>query len=145
MAQHFKQVLFSTCGIVLMLGIGGTVSADQDIGRAAYVDACQRCHGLLTEQSSFLGVRVLPVVGLPPGPNLSDIVGRPVGSIKTFRYSNAMRKFAATGAVWNRETLDRYLTNSQELVRGSYMYFKLAQPKRKQVIDYLDRVARYRE
>ena len=48
-----------------------------------------------------------------------------------------MRAFAAKGAVWDRETLDQYLTNSQKFVRGSYMFLKVAQPKRKQVIDYL--------
>ncbi|MGI9410872.1 MAG: c-type cytochrome [Hyphomicrobiaceae bacterium] len=147
MAKHFKQVVISivACTIGLTLSAGTTVRADQEIGRAVYVEVCQRCHGLITEQSSFLGIRILPVVVLPHGPNLSNIVGRPVGSIKTFRYSNAMRTFAATGAIWDKETLDQYLINSQQLVRGSYMYLKVAQPKRKQVIDYLDRVARHRD
>ena len=129
----------------LMVSTQSTVCAEEDIGRAVYIEVCQRCHGLITEQSSSLGARVLPVVGLPLGPNLSNIVGRPVGSITTFRYSNAMRAFAATGAVWDRKTLDQYLINSQKFLRGSYMFLKVAQPKRKQVIDYLDRVARYRD
>jgi cytochrome c2 len=147
MAKHLKELICSiiTGAIALTLSGGTAVRADEDIGRAVYVEVCQRCHGLITEQSSLLGARILPVVAVPPGPNLSNIVGRPVGSIKTFRYSNAMRAFAATGAVWDRATLDQYLINSQKLVRGSYMFLKVAQPKRKQVIDYLDRVARYRD
>ncbi len=146
MAGLFKQVVCSLLNgtIGLALSGGSTVTADEEIGRAVYVEVCQRCHGLITEQSTMIGGRIVPVVGLPPGPNLSNIVGRPVGSIKTFRYSNAMRTFAATGAVWDRQTLDQYLIDSQQFVRGSYMFLKLAQPKRKQVIDYLDRVARYR-
>ena len=147
MGKLFEHLICSilTGTIGLTLSGATTVRADEEIGRAVYVEVCQRCHGLINEQSSSLGARILPVVGLPLGPNLSDVMGRPVGSIKTFRYSNAMRAFAATGAIWDIDTLDRYLTNSQKLVRGSYMFLKVAQSKRKQVIDYLDRVARYRE
>ncbi|MGI9423956.1 MAG: c-type cytochrome [Hyphomicrobiaceae bacterium] len=146
MASHVKQVICSAIigAIGLILSSAALVRADDDAGRTAYVEVCQRCHGLITERTSAFSARVVPVVMLPLGPNLTGIIGRPIGSIKGFRYSNAMQALAATGAVWDLATLDQYLTDSQKFVRGSYMFLKVAQPKRKQVLDYLDRVARYR-
>ena len=121
-----------------------TVWADADAGRAAYVKVCQRCHGQITEQTAWSEALLWRAVMAPLGPNLSGVMGRPAGIVEGFRYSNAMQAFAATDAVRDRATLDVYLTNSQKLVRGSYMFLKVEQPQRRLIIDYLDRVARYR-
>ena len=124
--------------------LANNVDGADDAGRGVYVKVCQRCHGLLTERTAWHDARVVPVIALPQGPNLSGVVGRPVGAIKTFRYSNAMQALAATGAVWEPATLDQYLTDTQKFVRGSYMILKVAQPQRQQVIEYLNRFARHR-
>jgi cytochrome c len=54
------------------------------------------------------------------GPNLWGIVGRNVGSRKTFTYSTAVA--AQTGA-WTYERLDRWLTNPAKAVPGEKMPF----------------------
>lgn len=55
------------------------------------------------------------------GPYLRGIVGRPVASVNGFSYSNAMKAFAATGAVWDEATLNTYLKGPSDLVKGTKM------------------------
>jgi cytochrome c len=62
------------------------------------------------------------------GPYLEGIVGRPVASAKGFSYSNAMKAFAAAGAVWDEATLNTYLSGPSDLVKGTKM---LAPPVRR--------------
>lgn len=52
------------------------------------------------------------------GPNLWNIVGRPVASVSGFNYSSALQDYAG---VWSYERLDCYLKNSQECVPGTSM------------------------
>ena len=78
----------------------------------------------------------------PPGPNLTGIYGRPVGSAKAFRYSNAMHE-VANSFVWDDETLDLWLTDSQRVIRGSCVFLKVKQPARGKIIGYLKTYSRY--
>ena len=55
------------------------------------------------------------------GPYLKGIVGRPVASVAGFSYSDAMKAFAATGAVWDEPTLSTYLKGPSDLVKGTKM------------------------
>ena len=138
----------SFAATLVALGLSSTSAMAQD-GAAVYQDVCGRCHGLLEEQSwqRFLpkdGASVELAVVLPQGPTLNGIVGRPVGIIEGYSYSKSMRAFAETGAVWDRETLDKFLTNSRKFVKGTIMIVKLGEEDRASVLDYLEQVARYR-
>ncbi len=115
-------------------------------GRKLYSSTCSKCHGEIDEaKTSRLGrARLDYVVMTPLGPNLTGIFGRPAGSFVDYRYSNAFRA-DAKGLVWDEATLDRWLTNSQAMIRGSYMFFKLKQPKRGKIIAYLEKYSRYRK
>lgn len=134
------------CGLVLLAaGPVAQAAGDDDAeGRQLYVDTCAKCHGALTERrTSKLDRDLLVFVVAPPlGPNLSRIYGRPAGTIKGFRYSNAFRK-KAEGLVWDEPTLDRWLTDSQRMIRGSYMFLKVAEPARGKIINYLKSYGRY--
>ena len=55
-----------------------------------------------------------------------------------------MKAFGETGAVWDRETLDMFLTNSRAMVKG-FMVLKLGEADRQLVLDYLTSVALYEE
>jgi hypothetical protein len=74
----------------------------------------------------------------PYGPPLRGVYGRPAGSVEGFTYSAEFLK-VLRGVVWNRDTLDRWITDSQKWVPGSVMYYKQADPEiRRKIIDYLE-------
>jgi cytochrome c len=70
------------------------------------------------------------------GPTLLRLIGRKAGAVPGFRYSRAMK---SAQIVWDEATLDRYLTNPQELVPGNIMPFSgIADAKeRVDIIAYL--------
>ncbi len=55
------------------------------------------------------------------GPTLRGVVGRPVASVDGFAYSDAMKAFGATGAVWDEATLDKFLKDPIGFVIGVKM------------------------
>ncbi len=55
------------------------------------------------------------------GPTLHEVVGRPVATVEGFAYSDAMKAFGLTGAVWDEATLDKFLKNPTEFVKGTRM------------------------
>ena len=75
------------------------------------------------------------------GPKHCGLVGRRAGSVKDFQYSEAMRK---SGLVWNRRTLDLFLSGPTKLVPGTLMtYAGVDDPKeRADLIAYLAQTTR---
>lgn len=132
----------------LVVGMFSTPSVAED-GAAVYEDVCARCHGLLAEQSSWRhyvpddGSEAQVAVVLPQGPTLNGIVGRPAGIIEGYNYSKGMRAFAETGAIWDRETLDTFITNSRKFIKGTTMIVKLEEDRRAAVLDHLENTSRY--
>ena len=127
----------SGLGVLLILGLtepaSPTAPADAAAGRAVYDQLCGRCHGNVTEAARG---RLVPVVMLPPGPNLTSVYGREAGTVPGYRYSEAF--LAATrGLAWDEPALDRWLADSQAMARGSYMFVKVPPAERTQVIAYL--------
>ncbi len=57
------------------------------------------------------------------GPNLWNIVNRPVAAKEGFSYSGAMRSFADGGTVWDWEHLSGFLVNPRGYVPGTTMAF----------------------
>jgi cytochrome c len=58
------------------------------------------------------------------GPNLWDIVNRPVASHEGFAYSTPMKEFSQGGSVvWDYDHLDKFLTSPKGLVKGTAMGF----------------------
>ena len=79
------------------------------------------------------GVAVAP----PYGPPLRGVYGRQAGSVPGFAYSRAFKQILQ-GIVWDSQTLDRWITDSQAWVPGSLMFY--AQPDaemRRQIIAYV--------
>lgn len=113
-------------------------------GRAHYDRLCAKCHGAIAERhlGGGGGGLLVYVVAPPTGPNLTGVFGRPAGTFPGFRYSNAFRK-AAPGLVWDESTLDRWLTDSQAMIRGSYMFMKVPAPARGLIIEYLRTYSRH--
>ncbi len=148
-SNHLARHAGATLSLLLALTASGLPATAQD-GKAIYDDTCVRCHGNLEEQSSWLrflprdGSSVDVAVVLPQGPTLTGIVGRPAGTVEGYKYSKAMRAFAKTGAIWDRDTLDKFLTNSRKFVKGTFMIVRMDEEERQLVLDYLEQVAVHR-
>ncbi len=57
------------------------------------------------------------------GPSLAGVIGRVAGTAPGYKYSKAMQAYGASGIVWNEQTLDTYLTNPRQVVKGTKMTF----------------------
>lgn len=96
---------------------------DASAGQKLFRSQCSICH------SPRPGRNII-------GPSLFGVVGRHSGLAPNFHYSQANLH---SGLTWNPTTLDRYLTNPQQVVPGTLMTFPgLKNPEqRADVIAYL--------
>lgn len=91
-------------------------------GETLFNQRCKACHSAVASKPS------------PLGPNLAGVVGRQAGSL-TFGYSPALK---ASGVVWTKPNLDKYLTAPAKMVPGTRMVLAVSDPmQRKALIDYL--------
>jgi cytochrome c len=98
-------------------------------GRALFQAQCAACHTLSANGAGL------------PGPTLHGLFGRKAGSVPHFAYSAAMRKATV---VWNRGSLDAFLTAPQTYVPGNAMPFAgiADTTARQRLIDYLEDASR---
>lgn len=99
-------------------------------GKAVF-KRCAVCHVLNKEQNRV-------------GPHLVEIVGRKAGVVEKFNYSKALLKMAEDGLVWDKESLDKYLTKPKDFIKGGKMAFAgLSKEKdRTDLIAYLEAEAK---
>ncbi len=57
------------------------------------------------------------------GPELNGLVGRTMGSVEGFRYSNVFTDANAAGEVWTVDALHTFLTNPRQAMAGTKMSF----------------------
>ncbi len=57
------------------------------------------------------------------GPILNGLMGRTVGAVDGFKYSNAFQDKAEEGLVWNDETLAEFLAAPRKYIKGTKMAF----------------------
>lgn len=87
-------------------GLAGPAIA-QDAGAGAVVfKRCAVCHSVAGK----------PLIG----PYLNSVVGRKSGTVPKFNYSKALVR---SDIVWNKASLDKYLTKPQAMVPGTTMAF----------------------
>lgn len=86
------------------------VSADAEAGATVF-KKCTACH--TAEKGGANKV----------GPNLWDIVDRPIASHEGFSYSSAMKSFAEDGKVWSFENLNHFLLSPKGFIKGTAMGF----------------------
>ena len=58
------------------------------------------------------------------GPNLAEIVERPVATQEDLGYSPAMRALAAHKPVWTEQLLDRFIAVPADIAPQTYMEFR---------------------
>lgn len=57
------------------------------------------------------------------GPNLWDIVGKPIGGVDGFNYSDTLAEMGGGGAVWDYESLNGFLASPRNWAPGTAMGF----------------------
>ena len=89
-------------------------------GRELFERRCGGCHALDRDAE---------------GPRLGGVYGRRAGAIKSFGYSDALKKAKIT---WTGESLDRWLTDPGVLAPGTDMAFRAENAEeRRLIIEYL--------
>ena len=89
-------------------------------GKELFEKRCGGCHSLDNDKE---------------GPHLRGVYGRKVGSVPTFKYSDAMK--AATFA-WDAASLDRWLTDTESVVPDNDMDFHVPKAdERADIIEFL--------
>ena len=99
--------------------------ADTDDGLLAFNNACRTCQTMKEGDNRL-------------GPNLYKIVGRRAGSEPNYGYSSAMK---GADLVWDKATLDRFIADPDQVVRGHNMkpYGGIAKAEeRAKIIAYLE-------
>lgn len=86
-------------------------TADADAGQSAF-RPCAACHTAEKDGANRVG------------PNLWDVVNRPIASHEGFNYSAGMREFSQGGSVaWDYEHLSQFLKAPRSYVSGTSMAF----------------------
>jgi cytochrome c len=96
--------------LVLLMSVALPAQA-QDGAALFTAKNCHVCHA----------IGVDPVDRL--GPHLNGVVGRPVGGLKDFSYSAALRTALGEGQSWTPDLLLRYLKNPRHAFPGTSMSF----------------------
>jgi cytochrome c len=104
--------------------VQAAVPAAED-GQLTFNNVCRTCHTLKEGDNRL-------------GPSLHKIIGRKAGSLPNYSYSNAMK---GADLVWDRATLDRFISNPEQVVPGNNMkpYSGLASAEeRAKIIAFLE-------
>jgi cytochrome c len=107
-------------GAVFTIFVVAATGKDVDRGRDTFEKRCTGCHTLDK---------------IKVGPPLRGVYGRHAGSDPQFPYSDAMK---TASVAWDESTLDRWLTDTESVVPGNDMAFRLNDPAdRANIIAYL--------
>jgi cytochrome c2 len=113
---------------VLCAGLlSGAAGADGDPAKGEMIfKTCVACHAVADKSNKL-------------GPHLVGIIDRTVASVEGYKYSNAMKEFAASGGVWNDTTLAAFIENPKAIVPNSKMAFSgiKKEEQRKDLIAFL--------
>lgn len=101
------SVLFG-CLIVMVALLVSDARADLVEEGEVVFKKCATCHNITDDGTK------------KPGPNLGGVMGRKAGTLKGYPFSSAM---TSSSLVWNRETLDRFLSQPTLVVPSSKMVF----------------------
>jgi cytochrome c len=120
------RILYPAACVVLALAIGPSflpasfLPAQAKSGKDVFEARCAGCHALDRDKE---------------GPRLAGVYGRAAASVPSFQYSDALAKSKIT---WNEETLDKWLTDPEELVPDNDMAFRVTNSEeRRNIIEFL--------
>ena len=97
-----------------------TSAGDPTRGRTVFEKRCTGCHAMEADRE---------------GPRLAGVYGRKAGSVTGFRYSAGLKKL---GLTWNEATLEKWLSNPDDMVRDNNMSFSVPKAtERRDLIAFL--------
>ena len=109
-----RRIAYVTAAALLSATVanGGPAKAAGDAahGEVLY-QGCEDCHSI--EKNDV-------------GPMHKGVVGRPSGIVPGYNYSPALRN---AKIVWTEESLDKWLTNPQQLIPGTKMFYEVKNPQ----------------
>jgi cytochrome c2 len=125
-------------------------------GETLYNKQCSTCHGLMPGPASRLPrpgmlaaasgldasastMRDTEVLAVAPiyGPPLQGVIGREAGTFRGYTYSKSFLQ-KMTGRKWDEGSIDLWITSSQKLVPGSFMFYSQSDAGvRSKIIAYL--------
>lgn len=117
-----RDILQDSLGQIIVLGSDYRVETLRP--KNSVMASCTGCHSIDNEKSGRMG------------PHLVGIVGRRVGSVSGFEYSEAMKN---AGGNWTEERLLQFLENPQQHVPGTAMAFNgvASSETREAIVEYL--------
>ena len=102
---------------------GLAAQADPPDGELLFKRQCAVCHSVVPGQTLM-------------GPSLAGVVGRPAGSVETFRYSPALK---SSGITWTADEIASFIESPRKKVTGTNMAYpgERDPAKRAAIVDYL--------
>ena len=118
-SQTTPEIAEEKIDIVALMALGDLATGEKVFKK------CAACHSIIKGGKNNIG------------PALYNVVGREVGSISDYKYSNALSQY---GKVWTFEELNGYLIKPAKWIKGTKMAFAgLRKEKdRASVIKYLN-------
>jgi cytochrome c len=117
---RLRTTLTILTGVVCATAAIDASAKDADRGREAFEKRCTGCHSL-------------DKVKL--GPPLRGVYGRAAGKDPQFTYSDVVKNASVT---WDESTLDRWLSDTESVIPGNDMTFRLNdRAERADIIAYL--------
>src|SRR5690554_4842346 len=125
--------------------IGGAAMIQLSGGRA--IESGDAARGQKAFQRCYACHSVKSHGGHLQGPNLFRILGRPAAALPGFEYSEAMRRKAAEGLVWDEATLEAYIADPEAVVPGTLMSIPPVRDpqERADLIAYLSLSGRFKD
>ncbi|MGA9658015.1 MAG: PQQ-dependent sugar dehydrogenase [Asticcacaulis sp.] len=121
-----KPLVAGLCLLSAMILPACSRAGDVAAGKQAFEAGCSLCHDNSPAQARY------------QGPPLFGVAGRPVGAVKDFGYSEALKAAGANGVVWDDKHLDAFLADPEKAMPGTTMPVHVADSaKRENLIAYL--------
>jgi cytochrome c len=112
------KTLLAASATLLTLAMPALAEGDAVAGEKTF-NQCKACHMIESEDETIVrGGRV--------GPNLYGVIGRTMGGVEDFNYSDGLAAKAEEGEVWTEDTLADYVTDPNDFLGSrSKMTYKL--------------------
>ena len=98
-----------------------TVGAVAATGAQLYGTHCSGCHGLTVEEHGI-------------GPHLVGVVGRRVGAVSGYQFSDALRSL---GTVWTPTQLEQFLADPKQFAPGTSKSLHITQAEARAIVDFI--------